>query len=344
MKKVKIKKSWTALGYASCRTRERERAKKFPIHVNSYGFVDPIDVFGWLFGVDDSYLYFSLRHALYSRRIAQLKAAERRPKYYEVENERRRALAAARRKIRSRSTINACPTREEILEAWKHRRDSHEHAIRFGSLLEDLECYLDNSLKRNENGVIIGRNSGIKGWLFENLPDVFEMYSTAMRYKAAAKKLKQVSDLADPMPVDVVLPQDIKKCDYGADEKVDDDEKGLFRDKDGCEGQGEIARPGGIERIKGRDGGNVAEAVPELAIVRARAIWLEIVEGIGKSATALMRRLDALTDPKCVEDANMLAAWREKYLNEITERTKKSWWRRIVRVVRKKRQDSIRKK
>jgi hypothetical protein len=31
-----------------------------------------------------------------------------------------------------------------------------------------------------------------------------------------------------------------------------------------------------------------------------------------------------------VEDANMLAAWREKYANEITERTKKRWWRRLV--------------
>jgi len=46
-----------------------------------------------------------------------------------------------------------------------------------------------------------------------------------------------------------------------------------------------------------------------------------------------MRRLDALTDPERVEDANMLAAWREKYANEITERTKRRWWRRLAKVV-----------
>jgi len=77
-------------------------------------------------------------------------------------------------------------------------------------------------------------------------------------------------------------------------------------------------------------------AVPELSVVRARAIWLEVVEGIGQSATALMARLDALTDPERVEDANMLAGWRERYANEITERTKKRWWRRMLKRMREK--------
>ena len=249
-----------------------------------------------------------------SRRVARLKAAERRPRYYAAENERRRALAAERRKIRARATTNACPTREAILEAWNRRKDSHEAAIRFGSMLEDLECYLDNSLRRSEDGVIIGRNPGIKGWLCDNLPEIYEKYTTAMRYKAAAKKLKQVVELADPTPADVVLPhgaaeqEDGSKRDYGADEV-----EGRRADGTGgaAEGRGEAE-------------------VPELAVVRARAIWSEIVEGIGQSATALMMRLDALTDPGRVEDANMLAAWREKYANEITERTKKRWWRRLV--------------
>jgi hypothetical protein len=119
-----------------------------------------------------------------------------------------------------------------------------------------------------------------------------------MRYKAAAKKLKQVVEFADPTPADVVLPRGAEerkvKRDYGADE------------------------------------------IPELAIVRARAVWGEVVGGIGRSATALMARLDALTDPGRVEDANMLAAWREKYANEITERTKKRWWRRLLRAVRER--------
>ena len=115
-------------------------------------------------------------------------------------------------------------------------------------------------------------------------------------------------------PADVVLPhgaaeqEEEGKRDYGADEM------------EGCRADG----AGGAAEGRGE-----AE-VPELAVVRARAIWSEIVEGIGQSSTALMMRLDALTDPGRVEDANMLAAWREKYANEITERTKKRWWRRLL--------------
>ena len=71
--------------------------------------------------------------------------------------------------------------------------------------------------------------------------------------------------------------------------------------------------------------------VPDLAVVRARAVWLEVAEGVRGSATALMERLDALTDPERVEDAAMLAGWRAKYENEITERMKSRWWRRMGR-------------
>jgi len=59
-----------------------------------------------------------------------------------------------------------------------------------------------------------------------------------------------------------------------------------------------------------------------LAFSQASKIRGEIVGGIGRSTTALTARLDALTDSKRVEDANMLAAWREKYANKIMVRTK----------------------
>ena len=324
MNKAKIVKSWASLGDARPNYDEYERAMTRPVRMNRYGFVDAMEILDWVFREDLCSEYFRLRHWLCSLRVAKLKAAERRPRYYAAENERRRALAAERRRIRARSTTNACPTREALLDAWNHRRDSHEAAIRFGSLLEDLECYLDNSLRRNEDGVIVGRNPGVKGWLCDNLPEIYEKYTTAMRYKAAAKKLKQVVELADPMPADVVLPQAAaawegrERRDYGADE---------------------IAK---VRGDVGKLGGNVGSkmAVPELSVVRARAIWLEVVDGIGPSATALMARLDALTDPERVEDANMLAGWRERYANEITERTKKRWWRRMLKRMREKAEGS----
>ena len=320
MKRAKIVKMWAELGDERPRFGDFEDYMNRPMGCGPYGIIRAGDVLEYLTRGEYWWMCLDAQRRCCSRRVARLKAAERRPRYYEAENERRRALAAERRKIRARATTNTCPTREAILEAWKHRRDSHEAAISFGSMLEDLECYLDNSLRRNEDGVIIGRNPGIKGWLCDNLPEIYEKYTTAMRYKAAAKKLKQVVELADPTPADVVLPhgaaerKDGPKQDYGADEV------------DGCCADG----AGGAAEGRGE-----AE-VPELAVVRARAIWSEIVEGIGQSATALMARLDALTDPGRVEDANMLAAWREKYANKITERTKKRWWRRLLRAVRER--------
>lgn len=295
MNKEKIIKSWAALGASRPSYEDYERNMTRPIRLGPYGVVDVCEVLDWLSRQFSCYGYFAFRHELCSRRVAKLKAAVRRPKYYAAENERRRALAAERRRIRARRTTNACPTRETVLEAWNRRKDSHEAAIRFGSLLEDLECYLDNSLVRDEDGVIIGRNPGIKGWLADNLPEILEKYTTAMRYKAAAKKLKQVVELVDPTPADAVMPH------------------------------GEAGAKGNGKRDYG------ADEIPGLAVVRAQAIWAEVVDGIGPSATALMARLDALTDSERVEDANMLAAWREKYANEITVRTKRRWWRRMVR-------------
>ncbi|MGN0834080.1 MAG: hypothetical protein ACI4RD_10610 [Kiritimatiellia bacterium] len=274
-----------------------------------------------------AYLDFMRRES--GKSVSRLKASVRRPSYYAAENARRRALASERRKIRTRRTDNACPTKEQILDAWIARRKSHEDAIRFGSLIEDLECYIDNSLRRDEDGVIVGRNPGVKGWLRENIPALALQYTTVMRYKSAAKKLKQITELSDPTPMDVVLPRTAAaqeaERDYSADETIGG-------------GNGGADCPASPRQMRGNpeaakdmsSAGRVRESerdeAPPVEIVRARAIWEEVVKGVGRSATALFGRLDALTDPRRVEDANMLAAWREKYAKEITERTKKKWW------------------
>ena len=52
-------------------------------------------------------------------------------------------------------------------------------------------------------------------------------------------------------------------------------------------------------------------------------------EGDPIHSIAALRRLGDLTDPGRVEDANMLAAWREKYRRKITVRTKSAWGRRL---------------
>jgi hypothetical protein len=233
-----------------------------------------------------------------TRDIDRMRGLLRRPLYYAAENERRRALAAERRKIRRRHTVNACPTREAVLEAWENRKSSHEAAMRFGSLLEDLECYIDNSLRRNEEGVIVGRNGGIKSWLRENVPALALVYSSVMRYKAAAKKLRQIAGLADPTPAEVVLEA---KCDYGADETA---AGGDVTDNAGQSGAekattgGEGADPKAVGAATGAAGVMVSGAekgrkVPDVAVVRAKAIWEEVRKTAGDSVTALFERLDA---------------------------------------------------
>ena len=241
-----------------------------------------------------------------TRFIDRAQSRLRRPLYYAQERARREALAEERRRTGGRRTTNPCPTREAMLDAWVHRRDSHAAAVRFGSMVHDLECYVDNSLLRDEAGAIVGRRGGVKAWLQENIPALFVRYTTVMRYKAMAKKLRQVTGLADPVPAEAVL---APRAGTAPEEPP--------------RGEGEGRRDYGAYEIIGK--------VPDVAVVRARAVWLEVVEGVRGSPTALMERLDALTDPERVEEANMLAGWRTKYENEITARMKSRWWRRMMR-------------
>ena len=119
----------------------------------------------------------------------------RRPFYYARETERRRELAAARRRVTRRTTTAPMPTPDEVLAAWNARKESREAMIRLGGMLQDLECYVDNCLKFGESGEVVGRNGGIKGWLFDNLPELLPKYKTLMRYKAMAANQRGQSPL-----------------------------------------------------------------------------------------------------------------------------------------------------
>lgn len=129
----------------------------------------------------------------------------RRPFYYAREVERRRALAVERRKITRRRTTAPMPTPEKILAAWNERKTSREAMIRLGGMLEDLECYVDSCLKFDDFGFVAGRNGGIRGWLKEYLPELSAKYKTLMRYKALAKRVRQVAEAKDPTPISQVL-------------------------------------------------------------------------------------------------------------------------------------------
>ena len=236
-----------------------------------------------------------------TRRIDRVKHEALRPYYYEQERVHRQAMSEERRKISRRSTHNPCPTREEILDAWKKVKNSNEDLLRFGSLMEDLECYIDNSLIRDDSGAIIGRRSGIKGWLQMEIPALYTVYSRVMAYKAAAKRMRQIIELQDPVPLSSVL---------------------------------DMGTTGDLEKKSTRDYG--ADEIVEMTLLRARAIYLEVIKPVGEGArkqTALIERMTKLTDSDSIEDSNMLEAWRRKYERKITVRTKSVWVGRLIRMM-----------
>ena len=129
----------------------------------------------------------------------------RRPFYYAHETERRRRLAAERRKINRRHTTASMPRPNDIMSAWEARKESRKAMIRLGGMLHDLECYVDNCLRFDGRGNVVGRNGGIRGWLRENLPELSHKYKTLMRYKALAMRLRQATNTKDPTPTSAIL-------------------------------------------------------------------------------------------------------------------------------------------
>ena len=139
-----------------------------------------------------------------SAQVNRLQQRSYRARYYDRDNERRRRLAAERRKITRRTTLNPCPTPEQFLEAFEKRGESVEAKVRFGGMVQDLECYVDNCLKYDANGDVCGRNGGIRAWIANNLPQLNGKYKTIMRYKALAKRLRQAAEIPDPVPTSAV--------------------------------------------------------------------------------------------------------------------------------------------
>ena len=179
---------------------------------------------------------------------------------------------------------------------------------------------------------------GIKGWLRENVPALALRYATVMRYKAAAKKLRQVVELPDPIPVAAVLDGagaldgvgtemegKESKRDYGAEklqcgESMDENE-----DMDKTR-ETEDAR-------KAEDARERREVEREMMILRARGVYLEAMAGVPDVVTRVLERIDALLDPKRVEETNMLASWRARYARAVTRRTVTRWRGRLFRRV-----------
>lgn len=117
------------------------------------------------------------------------------------------ASRATRRRLsrqRKKSTRKP-PTPAALEAAWAKSRRSLEWKLRLGSMLEDLEPVVDQSYIRDDNGNIVGREPGIRGWLFDNCRVISDHYKTAMGYKALAHRFRLAIDLPEPFTLEDVL-------------------------------------------------------------------------------------------------------------------------------------------
>ena len=245
-------------------------------------------------GVTDLRGLRCLRRGL-THEVDRLQRRACRARYYARDNARRRALAAERRKIRRRATVNPCPTPEALCAAFAARGASPEAKVRLGGLLEDLECYVDNGLRFGPDGEILGRNGGVKAWLREHAPELFDRYKTLMRYKALAKRLRQAAGIADPVPASAVFdgppappraPSRLPAPPPGCGDASGAGRKDISWAGGGDVPPGEDVPPGRAERGR-RDARDYYALESQLAAAR------RIVEGCGNTCAALFRAVDA---------------------------------------------------
>ena len=107
-------------------------------------------------------------------------------------------------------SAKAAPTGDEVREQFEKARGRGkvEEKIRLGSMLLDAEATTDSSLIRDSDGEIIGRNGGLRGWLFDNCPELLPHYAALTGYRRLAWEARDSEDLFDPVPAELLLAAD----------------------------------------------------------------------------------------------------------------------------------------
>ena len=75
-------------------------------------------------------------------------------------------------------------------------------------MLLDAEASVDSSLVRNEDGEIVGRKPGLRGWVFENCPELMAHYGSLMGYRRLAAEFREAHDIGDPCPAALLLDEE----------------------------------------------------------------------------------------------------------------------------------------
>ena len=268
-------------------------------------------------GVTDLRGLRCLRRGL-TQEVNRLQARACRARRYARDNARRRALAAERRRIARRTTLNPRPTPEALRAAFAARGASPEAKVRLGGLLEDLECHVDNCLRFGPDGEILGRNGGVKAWLREHAPELFGRYKTLMRYKALARRLRQAAGIADPVPASAVFdgppappraPSRLPAPPPGRGDASGaecEDASGAGRKDISWAGVGDVPAGGDVPPGRAERGRRAARDYYALESHLAAA--RRLVEGCGNTCAALFRAVDAALEGEIAREGEAARA------------------------------------
>ncbi|MBR4188770.1 MAG: hypothetical protein IKQ55_02285 [Kiritimatiellae bacterium] len=104
-------------------------------------------------------------------------------------------------------SLRGTPTPADLAAPWTAQPRTLRDRLRLGSRLADLDPTLDHTISRrtlsNGKTVFRARPGGVKGWLEDRRVAI--PYSTAMRYKKLAQRLRQILSLDDRLPLEWLI-------------------------------------------------------------------------------------------------------------------------------------------
>ena len=148
--------------------------------------------------------------------------------------------ASPAHRVSRKASLNPPPTAVALESTWvaahgARRGDSDALAarLRLGTMLSDLEPIVDQSYIRDENGTIVGRRPGLRGWIAANVPALLPHYKSLMAYKALADKLRIALGVEEPDTLDAVLDLSPKHATISVDSPETEDGKAEDQGGDG---------------------------------------------------------------------------------------------------------------
>lgn len=102
------------------------------------------------------------------------------------------------------ASVLGCPTAAAVAAAWTPAPRPLSQALLLGSRLVDLSAaHPIRTVRAADGNRVAGREGGLRPWFRQSLPDL--PYSTAMRYRQLAQRLRQALGIPPALPLEWVL-------------------------------------------------------------------------------------------------------------------------------------------